>query len=135
MPSRKKAQGKARKEKRAAACTHGAGARSLGDIDAAGNLANKYLLKCNGISLSAVKDEQAAVDIDRLQHEVYDEYCQFNDNGKKLFKEMMVSNGTAACIRAAKQTDLSKVRRVQGTLPYISIILTIEVRMLIQSVW
>ena len=138
MPSRKKAQGKARKEKQRSnsdsqACTHYDRQHmkdwSWDDVDAAGNLANKYLSKCDGISLSAVKDsKQALKNLDRFNYEVYNEYCQFNDSLKKLFKEMMVTNGTSACIAAAKQTDLSKVPIVRGTLFYISVITMIEVR-------
>ena len=143
MPSRKKAQGKARKEKQRSnplnndadsqACVHYDRQHtkdwSRDEVDAALKLANEYLYKCNRISLSANNDiKQALGDLKQLQHEAYNEYCQFNDNGKKLFKTMLVSDGTGACIAAAKQTDLSKNSSVRGTWPYINMILTIEVR-------
>ena len=160
MPSRKKAQGKVRKQKGvdqssdplnndadsqacarkekqrsnadSQACMHYGRQHmkdwSLDDVDAANKLANEFSLKCI-ISLIATKDsKQALGNLDRLNHEVYHEYCQFNNNSKKLFKEIMIVKGTTACIAAAKQTDLSKMPFLSGTLPYVCIILTIEAR-------
>ena len=126
MPSRKKAQGKARKEKRAAktltfefgsqACTHREEKDwSWEDIDTALKLAEKVLTKLGIVS-------------EQLILEVCNKYCQFNDDRKKLFKEIMVTSGTAACIEAAKETDLSKVSTVRGTSFHIGMILMIEVR-------
>eukprot|EP00956_Cyclotella_meneghiniana_P001209 scaffold1350_cov56-Cyclotella_meneghiniana.AAC.22 len=142
MPSRKKAQGKARKEKKQAAklsnilhvdsgtqacrhCSQQIKDWSRGDVDTAEKLAKKYLAKCNAIK---IKDtEQASADLDRLSNEIYVEYRQLNDDGKEFFKEIMVSNGTAAVVARAKQIDLSKVS-IRGAWPYIFMILVLEVR-------
>ena len=73
MPSRKKAQGKARKEKRAT--------QRSNNIGAASNPAKNFIAKCNTtINVNGVS-KQASIDKEQLIIEVYNEYCQFNDNG------------------------------------------------------
>ena len=137
MPSRKKAQGKARKEKKQSveqsytphvdsssqACLHLSQQRkdwSRDDLDAAKKLADEYLSKYGRGG--------SKQDFDRVHNEFYVEYRQLSHDGKELFKEMMVASGTAAVIYKAKQTDLSKVSRVPNANHFIYAMLTIEVR-------
>ena len=137
MPSRKKAQGKARKEKKQAAkqsntphidsgaraCRHDSQQRrdwSRNDVDTAKKLADEYLSKYGS--------GRSSRDLYQLTNEVYGEYRQLNDDEKELFKEMMVMNGTAAVIAEANRTDLSTVSTVPDAVPFINVILTIEVR-------
>ena len=126
MPSRKKAQGKARKEKKQAAkqsiappansksqvCLHHSLQRrdwSQDNLDAAKKLAFEYVSKYGF----------GSQDIDRMFNGFYDEYHQLNDDGKELFKEMMVMSGTEAVVATAKQVDLSKVSSSRGSHFYL----------------
>eukprot|EP00956_Cyclotella_meneghiniana_P009141 scaffold12533_cov65-Cyclotella_meneghiniana.AAC.8 len=137
MPSRKKAQGKARKEKKQAAkqsntlhidsgsqaCRHYSLTRkdwSWDDIDAAKKLTEEYL--------STYGKGGSKEDFDRVHNEFYEEYRQLSDDRKELFKEMMVMNGTAVVVAEAKKTDLSKASAVPTAARFIYMLLTIEVR-------
>ena len=143
MPSRKKTQGKARKDKRAAqrsrtspfefgaqGCRHREHEKdwSWDDVDAANKLANEYASNINALDFDDY--ESFSRDMARVPNEFYDEYHKFNHDGQELFRKLMISSGTATVLARAKQIDLSKESNfdVQGTWPFTHIIQTIEVR-------
>lgn len=124
MPSRKKAQGQARKAKRAAetqsnptsaaaACYH------LGlpitnwsqdDRDVVLNLVGEYeakiknafsLFKCTNI----LQNAPCTPGIFEMANVTYDKYHQFNDARKELFRRTMLGGGTDVCMRDANETD------------------------------
>ena len=118
MPSRKKAQGRARKAKQAAkACRHfGEENCSSEDFRAAFDLAMKFA------------DPGEECSVFDLARRTSDKYYQLNDNRKKIFRRMILANGTNACVKAANQSDLTKATHIAGTLNKLAIMLEIEAR-------
>eukprot|EP00956_Cyclotella_meneghiniana_P036356 scaffold124540_cov23-Cyclotella_meneghiniana.AAC.2 len=101
MPSRKKAQGKARKAEQAAKARNnlnpnsGFGCHHIGernwsqdDYDAAYSLWKEYTDKCNEIG--RVGGENLSNDIYRLAYNTYDEYHQLSDARKELFQKLLL---------------------------------------------
>eukprot|EP00956_Cyclotella_meneghiniana_P004473 scaffold5523_cov24-Cyclotella_meneghiniana.AAC.1 len=142
MPSRKKAQGKARKAKQGAAeaqsnpssngfskrCDH-LGERNWrdDDFDAAYSLYEEYIHKYNEIV--RVGGEKLKYEVYRLANDViYDKYYQLNDARKDLFRGVMVASGTQLCLDAAKKKDLTNETTVADTTMHLILINTIEVR-------
>ena len=130
MPSRKKLQGQSRKAKRAnattkapiCACDHHCKGRnwSKSDADAANKLAKEY---------GSMFCTLGVQDLTRLVFGAYNEYQQFNDSQKDLFRRMMLASGTDACVRVSNQRDLTKESSpIREALPFIDMMLEIEVR-------
>eukprot|EP00956_Cyclotella_meneghiniana_P023697 scaffold46643_cov50-Cyclotella_meneghiniana.AAC.3 len=65
-----------------------------------------------------------------MVYDVYDRYRQFSDSGKDLFRIIILSNGTSACLHIADQIDLTKEHYMHDPLPYAMslIMLAIEIR-------
>eukprot|EP00956_Cyclotella_meneghiniana_P034157 scaffold101981_cov24-Cyclotella_meneghiniana.AAC.2 len=140
MPSRKKAQGKARKAKQTQAaeaqsnicndfskrCNH-LGERNWrgDDYDAAYSLSKEYIDKYN--ELMRVDDENL-YEILRLAGDTYDKYHQLSDARKELFRKILLSIGTEHCFIVAKEKDLTKDSIVTGTVMFLVMIKTIEIR-------
>eukprot|EP00956_Cyclotella_meneghiniana_P017093 scaffold27548_cov45-Cyclotella_meneghiniana.AAC.7 len=59
---------------------------------------------------------------------VYDEYFQFSEGGKEIFKQLLLADGTKYYISEAKQKDLTKENTIPNIFPLIHILHTIEVR-------
>ena len=134
MPSRKKLQGKLRKAKQATtknACDHFGNDRSYSktDVNAANELATEfvtnYMSKYNALG----RGESDGRDVEMV-YNVYDRYRQFSDSGKDLFRVIVLSNGTSACLHVADQIDLTKEHYMYDPLPYAMslIMLAIEIR-------
>lgn len=117
MPSRKKAQGQARKAKRAsearssstkstARCTHVGEANcwSRDDRDAVVNLYCKYECKYNSVS---VDSDNIGLEFRVFMNDIYDEYHQFSNSRKDLFRRMLLASGTDACVNEANEMDLT----------------------------
>eukprot|EP00956_Cyclotella_meneghiniana_P031146 scaffold80797_cov43-Cyclotella_meneghiniana.AAC.2 len=134
MPSRKKKQGQARKAKQAATrssnannaashCDHFDCSRnsnwSQDDYDAADKLSVEFNLN----DADALGGRFLA-----LIDSVYDEYFQFSDERKEIFKQIMLAAGTKRCMSVAKQKDLTKETGIQRILHFVQIMQTIEVR-------
>eukprot|EP00956_Cyclotella_meneghiniana_P014021 scaffold20758_cov74-Cyclotella_meneghiniana.AAC.4 len=135
MPSRKKAQGKARKAKQAAesrgnpsqdndvsgSCNHiGERNWSESDYDAALDLYDDYIEK--------YKDLHFGYEIYILANEIYDKYFHLSDARKELFRRMILAFATENCVVAVKEKDLTVETSISGTSGAISMIKTIEVR-------
>lgn len=109
MPSRKKAQGKARKAKREAAasrCFH-LGERNWMPDDAIA--VNELYIELAFQNQSAVPGpEDYARDLILLTNCIYDKYYQLSDERKGLFQRRLLAAGTSACLAAANQIDLTK---------------------------
>ena len=130
MPSRKKAQGQARKAKQAAAarCIHLSQLRndySQDDRHAALNLYVEFNMCKN----NDIDDEHEKVSkmID-IVDSIYDKYKQFNIHQKGLFRQMLFAEGTECCVDASTETDLTKESTIEGLSGHVTLILTIEVR-------
>eukprot|EP00956_Cyclotella_meneghiniana_P009255 scaffold12701_cov40-Cyclotella_meneghiniana.AAC.4 len=136
MPSRKKAQGKARKAKQAAeaesnpsnGCDHiGEPNWSCDDYDAA-SLLNGYRCQCD--ELARGDDENFITEgIYNVAHFTYDKYQQLSDDGKKFFRRGLLAAGTTCCVDAAKKNDLTKVTTATFTaMTIVAMINAIEIR-------
>eukprot|EP00956_Cyclotella_meneghiniana_P023145 scaffold44604_cov46-Cyclotella_meneghiniana.AAC.1 len=151
MPSRKKAQGKARRAKQAnenevngkfRKCTvkFSGGCRHLGeedhwsqnDWDAANRLLNELVSLYDTQTLhDFYTDDHYMKNVTIVTRNIYHKYRQFDDkvNGARLlFRELILAAGTEICTRAAKKKDLVKERCIGGSLLFYSMIQTIEVR-------
>eukprot|EP00956_Cyclotella_meneghiniana_P042118 scaffold248363_cov77-Cyclotella_meneghiniana.AAC.1 len=122
MPSRKKAQGRARKAKQAAAarsnpfyqCHHFGQLMdwSQDDHDAVDNLWDEYeakyfdALKEDDNNIIALRQENAT-------NVTYDKYNQLSDVRKDLFRRIVLAAGTETCKVAAKEKDLTKESTIQ----------------------
>jgi hypothetical protein len=114
MPSRKKAQGQARKAEKEkqqaeqaraqqrASCKHFVKPDNAtqDDIDAAVSLLKEYV---NGS-----KDITNARAITTLAFQTYHKYFQYSDVRKRVFRELILSLGTAQCVEEANEKDLTK---------------------------
>eukprot|EP00956_Cyclotella_meneghiniana_P020807 scaffold37165_cov89-Cyclotella_meneghiniana.AAC.7 len=142
MPSRKKKQGQARKAKQAeirsinpfhdsnsSNCDHLRPNRNWlqRDFFLANNLRIKFESKYN-----AFFDDRLGFDDVRsilaLIEFVYNEYFQFSAEGKEIFKQLILADGTKYCIREAKQKDLTQETTIPNVFHFIQIMQTIEVR-------
>jgi hypothetical protein len=119
MPSRKKAQGQARKvekERQAreqararqrASCKHSTILENATqeDIDAAESLLRYHVQKWNAIRDRGVDDFEA---ISKLVDETHLKYFEFDDATKQVFRELILSQGTTQCVKEANETDLTE---------------------------
>ena len=142
MPSRKKAQGQARKAKRAAetqstrgnltdaaaACCKHLGQPttnwSQDDWDAAVNFYDEYIDKYN-YALETTGSSFGSVMV--AQH-TYSKYRQLNDARKNAFRRIVIAGGTEDCVRAANEKDLTKETNMRGIFPHVTMVQIIEVR-------
>eukprot|EP00956_Cyclotella_meneghiniana_P005574 scaffold7169_cov76-Cyclotella_meneghiniana.AAC.6 len=139
MPSRKKAQGKARKAKQAAkaqsnqnsgfsnGCNH-LGERNWrdDDYDAAYSLWKEYRDKY--FELARVSDDNLMMAYRLANDVIYDKYHQLSDSRKELFRKILLATGTETCVIEAKEKDLTNVTTVAGTPMPLVLINTIETR-------
>ena len=132
MPSRKKLQGQSRKAKRGNATTKGpiCACNHLGkerkwskyDVDAANKLTAEYLSKF----CASIREEDL---LPLLIYDTYNEYQQFNDSRKDLFRRIMLVSGVDACVRVSSQRDLTiGSSPIQEALPFVHMMLEIQVR-------
>eukprot|EP00956_Cyclotella_meneghiniana_P045202 scaffold358340_cov126-Cyclotella_meneghiniana.AAC.1 len=143
MPSRKKAQGKARKAKQAAEVSNGyvqnsvrAFCNHLGELnwsrsndwDKANNLYGEFLFQ-RRLLLATVDRERAegyATKLFKLVNQIYDKYRQFDDklNGaREMFKTIVLGAGTELCTRF--ESDLVEFKSAFSCMIMVQ---TIEVR-------
>eukprot|EP00956_Cyclotella_meneghiniana_P014923 scaffold22596_cov65-Cyclotella_meneghiniana.AAC.8 len=137
MPSRKKAQGKARKEKRAAAA-HSSGNQNIVPI-ACNHLGERNWLRDDLIAARQLFIEfvrhtfneemlHRADELIPLTIRTYDKYYQLNNARKDLFLRLLLATGTEACLSAANEIDLTKSNGICEAEAYFVMIQTIEVR-------
>jgi hypothetical protein len=133
MPSRKKAQGRARKaekEKRAkeqkrASCNHLVRPENAtrDDLGAAESLLLEYIDK---LEYSLNHSEYHAKFHAHLVLETCGKYYHFNDARKEAFRNLLVAQGTAKCVTEASEKNLTKEQAVVTTLYYALLLSTIE---------
>ena len=143
MPSRKKAKGQARKAKREIencnkqnnlpdywdGCSHFDCKRKWPQDDF--DVAHGTVLKCLDAiqALIAQFKNRYELVLYELVTEVYDRhYSKFSEERKDIFWRIILASGTAACIKAGKEKDLTKKTEILGVLPLVAMIKTIEVR-------
>jgi len=137
MPSRKKAQGRARKQAAEAQknnlssngfskrCNHfGERKWSRDDYAAASDLYSEYVDKYN--ERVRVGGENLIIDLHLLAYNTYDEYYQLSDARKELFRKLLLSLGSDLCVDAAKEKDLTNETTIAAV--YLILIVTIEIR-------
>eukprot|EP00956_Cyclotella_meneghiniana_P032376 scaffold88721_cov23-Cyclotella_meneghiniana.AAC.2 len=144
MPSRKKAQGKARKAKQAAeakknnlvsngfsyGCDH-VGERnwSRDDYDAAYGLLSEYRSKYDELARVSDKNRIAKYETSGWANATYDKYQQLSDGRKDLFRRFLLAAGTEYCVDAANEKDLTKEVEIDGpAMIYLVMVLTVELR-------
>lgn len=150
MPSRKKAQGKARRAKqvnkasgsfRECALKFSGGCRHLGeennwsqnDWDATNSLLDKYIKQYNVQAIENVPPGDKIRNIVEMANNIYHKYRQLDDkvNGARtLFRKLILAAGTEICTRAAKEKDLVKDDLIIGkrVFGFMIMIQVIEVR-------
>jgi hypothetical protein len=141
MPSRKKAQGqarKAKKEKQAreqaiaqqrASCKHFTMPENATqeDIDAAERLLAEYIDKLMAIAIhvNVVDDSRA---ITKLVKDTYHKYFQFNDVRKQVFREAILAYGTESCVIEANEQDLTEEQNMTRTWHFVLLLAYVEGR-------
>jgi hypothetical protein len=119
MPSRKKAQGQARKAEkekkqaaqaaaqRRASCNHFARPENAtqDDLIEAQSLLSEYIVK--KLNLIVFNDFEL---LDALIDETYDKYFDFDDVRKQVFREAILAEGTAQCVKESNEIDLTKMQ-------------------------
>eukprot|EP00956_Cyclotella_meneghiniana_P001480 scaffold1647_cov23-Cyclotella_meneghiniana.AAC.1 len=143
MPSRKKAQGKARKAKQAvearkipsqdidndasAPCLHIS--KRIGsddDYDAAMNLFREHMNRYK--ELTEIGEENLTIETRSMCNAIYDKYYQLSRAGKDMFRELIVAMGIKCCVINERERDLLKQDYIEGIHHYMLMIQTIEVR-------
>eukprot|EP00956_Cyclotella_meneghiniana_P012139 scaffold17228_cov49-Cyclotella_meneghiniana.AAC.4 len=72
----------------------------------------------------------------KLAFDAYDEYyVPLSNVSKEIFKEILLTVGTDACVRAAKEKDLTKEPEIVGVLHLICMMKIIEVRDSYNGAW
>ena len=139
MPSRKKAQGQARKAKRAAEA-HGDGMKKCDHLSHTGNwsqdswdVAKNLVEEFESMYYDIMSVDEEDCDnytcgIVNLADHTCDKYSQFNDEKKELFRKIILAEGTQACLDAANESDLAKADLIPGAFRYYILIHTLEVR-------
>eukprot|EP00956_Cyclotella_meneghiniana_P017629 scaffold28929_cov71-Cyclotella_meneghiniana.AAC.7 len=152
MPSRKKAQGQARKARKCGASRayiyNGAEARnnlnpnngvsggcihiserhwSRDDWSAVHDLYFKYRGKCAELS-KVFRNESYIQIVSYWAHLTYDKYRQFSDTRKDLFRKYLLAMGTEYCVTRSNVSDLTKESVIEGIYRYLVMIKTIEIR-------
>jgi hypothetical protein len=141
MPSRKKAQGQARKaekERKAreqaralqrASCEHFTPPENATreDIDAAVSLFKEYIDKLNAIIRSGREVNELGA-TSTLDHQTYNTYFRYNDVRKQVFRELILAEGTAHCVKESNEKDLATHQSPMRAYHFIHLLATIEVR-------
>jgi hypothetical protein len=74
------------------------------------------------------KDKTFFGDICRIAHDVYEnDYCQFNDEQKRMFRELVVACGMRACLEIANKKDLTQSISIEPALPWAFMTIVAEV--------
>lgn len=133
MPSRKKAQGKARKEKRSAAA-HSSDNQNKFSCDHLGeqNWLRDDFIAARQLFSDFVRhtfyEDDHAEELHKLTIHTYEKYYQLNDARKDLFLRFLLGTGTEGCLAAANENDLTKTNCICEADAYFLMIQTIEVR-------
>ena len=137
MPSRKKAQGKARKAKTttvatnvntSSPCDHYGNERhwSKSDERVAKELPTEYLSQYSALDYNSLVCHK---DVSLLVYHTYNKYHQCNDSQKDLIRRVLLASGTSACLRVASRRDLTRESyTIWEALPFVLIMLEIEAR-------
>jgi hypothetical protein len=143
MPSRKKKQGRARKAKQAEIRSsnpyHDSNSSNCDHLDPDRNWPKHDFVVANNLRIEFESKYKAFI-ADRLGIAAFvpsilaliglvsDEYFQFSDGAKEIFKQLMLARGTKVCNSEAKQKDLTKENTIRSVSHFVQIMLTIEVR-------
>jgi hypothetical protein len=142
MPSRKKAQGQARKaekEKQAreqaraqqrASCIHFTPPENAtqDDLDAANSLLNEHIeiLREYIVAVREGNKDPTTKKL-ALAHATFIKYFLFNDVRKQVFRDFVIARGTFVCVVEAGKKDLAKEISMPFAWPFVSLISMIEV--------
>jgi hypothetical protein len=138
MPSRKKEQGQARKaEKERQACEQARAQQRASckhvttpenatqdDIDAAYSLLEEHV---DGLN-ATMRDGRGDNDYFNLALQTYNKYFQYSDVRKQVFRKVILSQGTAECVKEANEIDLTNMRATMAAYPFVELLAMIEGR-------
>lgn len=137
MPSRKKAQGRARraeKAKQAAeikrdTCRHSKSNTRWNNND----WADEFLTEVDALIDYVCSGEYDGYSyynqLARVANDMYTKHCQpFCERKIEIIREFMVSNGTRICVVESKKNDLTEASGIEMALPFAFMVQTIEVR-------
>jgi hypothetical protein len=141
MPSRKKAQGRARKAEKAkqaaetkrCTCMHSEARASWTEDEEkwAVEVSKEFVSKFTA-TLETKEGCVYTKELTLMASAIYTKYCQpFCERKIKILRELMVSEGTSICVIESKMNDLTEVSGIDMALmalPYAFMVQTFEVR-------